>query len=766
MATGKAKNFPKEVLDEAYSFDESHLSIENRQLVEGITIDSQETKDLDDGINLYKKDGKYVVQVSICDVASLVKPETALFKESLSRVCTRYFAYSNIPMLPRVLSENRLSLLGGEMRPALTYDIELSEELTISKLTIKETVFRNRRRMSYPEFDDVLQNQKDDPDYSLFMECANLADALMERRKQKGALAIYDLKRMIYTTEEGMVQALRKEFAHISNIVIQEFMILANKAVACYSAEREIPLLYRNHTVRQNTPSREEILNQLETVTQNPKFILSLQERASLWFNRATYNPVLKGHFGLNEAAYTHITSPIRRVPDLINQILIKVYIKGMKNAPRESLRERNEEYSEEVPSEKDGVIEFPFGVDALEEMSNQINEKMIEIKDERSRFFIQKEQWQARLNLNYESSESLSEMDISDFKKVLKESIVHDLLLENLEVSLLRRISEGKLEAIHVYMILFETRKDSPIWFDIKIKVMEYMYNTAGMPVQILHLMVQNELLQSQQIEVVESKGSYTGRVIAFIEGKELTTEMYGTGKTKKEAQNKASYVFIIAYINDELLSKDEVPPLNSQVQPIELLQSQSVEGLDGKHADDDFPQENYVGMLLELCNKYMDWKMAEYQFAMSGPSHLPTITCECIMQTPQMTLKAQAVGSNKKIVKQIASKKILEQVEGNREVLLEASQSNVAGNQEQENYVGLVNDLCQKNNLKLPDYKYEHTGTQLSPQFTCRAVLQKDELTKEFSGTGTTKKAAKQDAAFRCYVYLSGLLGGMISE
>ena len=117
---------------------------------------------------------------------------------------------------------------------------------------------------------------------------------------------------------------MKSEDAHKSNIIIQEFMILTNAAVAEFAALREYNFLYRNHTARQVIPQRAEVLEQLQTAVSNPKLLDAVVSRSNLWFNKAEYGVSIKGHYSLNLPAYTHVTSPLRHAADLLNHELLK----------------------------------------------------------------------------------------------------------------------------------------------------------------------------------------------------------------------------------------------------------------------------------------------------------------------------------------------------------------------------------------------------------------------------------------------------------
>ena len=111
---------------------------------------------------------------------------------------------------------------------------------------------------------------------------------------------------------------------HRSHLLIQEFMILANRAVAQWLADQDIPALYRNHTARAISPDRETMNQTLMTLGSGA----AIRKRLTSWLNRAEYGPALVGHFALNLPAYCHFTSPIRRLADLINHRIVKALLK------------------------------------------------------------------------------------------------------------------------------------------------------------------------------------------------------------------------------------------------------------------------------------------------------------------------------------------------------------------------------------------------------------------------------------------------------
>ena len=293
--------------------------LEKREPVDGFTVDGESSRDLDDAIWLKESPSGYQVIVSITDVDYLVKVASPLDLEALNRATTIYYPSRNIPMFPRVLSENLLSLREKEERPTLSVYIDLDKNLQIVHVDIRETYLKSAKRLSHNNFHPNLKIAENK--LRLF-DYINLAKGLNERRGTEQSLAYQHFERGFSTTEEG---ELIEQLPTHGHLVVQEFMILANRAMAKYFQDNQKPALYRNHLpLNGHAPTRADLIALIEQNSDYLQLIDRVREVYQTYLSAASYSEQPLGHVGLNLPRYLHFTSPIRRYGDLINHRLAK----------------------------------------------------------------------------------------------------------------------------------------------------------------------------------------------------------------------------------------------------------------------------------------------------------------------------------------------------------------------------------------------------------------------------------------------------------
>ena len=175
----------------------------------------------------------------------------------------------------------------------------------------------------------------------------SLAQMLMDKHIKEGqGLNLNIPETLILVDERGETQDIVKEKRLFSHLMIEQFMLSANKAASAFLEKKNISLMYRIH----EAPEKEK-LKSLQKFSKVLGFSQSFQSRENFIrfltqykdhrltdlihklvlrsLSQARYSVFNKGHYGLNFSSYTHFTSPIRRYCDMVIHRLIKKALSG-----------------------------------------------------------------------------------------------------------------------------------------------------------------------------------------------------------------------------------------------------------------------------------------------------------------------------------------------------------------------------------------------------------------------------------------------------
>ncbi len=353
------EEFPEDVLKEADKVASKGISSEElsrREDLRGeliITVDGEDTRDIDDAISLTKKDGKYFLGVHIADVTHYVRRAGALDKEAFLRGTSVYFPDRVLPMLPKALSNGICSLNENEDRLTLSCLMTVDGSGKVLEKRIAPTVIRSRHRMTYTNVMKLYEGDKETvekyPDLvGLVRDTMELTKILQRRRRESGCVEL-DLKEAKILYENGTID-IPEAPRTIAHEMIEQFMVLANESVAEIMTQKKAPFVYRVH----ESPSPEKVhdlqlfltglgmkkeLNEEHVTPKDFQKILTETDGTPLSavlsrvmlraMMKAKYSPENVGHFGLASACYCHFTSPIRRYPDLAIHRIIKDSLRG-----------------------------------------------------------------------------------------------------------------------------------------------------------------------------------------------------------------------------------------------------------------------------------------------------------------------------------------------------------------------------------------------------------------------------------------------------
>jgi ribonuclease R len=315
-----------------------------------VTIDGENARDFDDAICVKETSKGFKLYVAIADVSHYVPMNSFLDKDAYLRGTSVYFPTMVIPMFPEKLSNHLCSLKPYVDRLVMVVEIDYTKGGKVKGKKFYEGVIRSKARLTYTEVKRMLIDgdkeviEKYKELYPMLNSALELSQLIRAQRTKKGSLDFDLPEPEILINLEGRIENIIKRERNPAHMLIEDFMIAANVAVAEFLTDLDYPFLYRVHEEPDPNKLRElsEIFLSLgypidipEEVA--PSFIQELLKQfegkpTEHLFNhlvvrslkQARYSPENVGHFGLAETHYCHFTSPIRRYPDLVVHRVLK----------------------------------------------------------------------------------------------------------------------------------------------------------------------------------------------------------------------------------------------------------------------------------------------------------------------------------------------------------------------------------------------------------------------------------------------------------
>ena len=317
-----------------------------------VTIDGEHARDFDDAISIEKlKNGHYWLGVHIADVAHYVQEGGPLDTEAFERGTSVYFPERAVHMFPEALATGLCSLKPNVDRLVQSCLMEVTARGEVVRYEIHDGIIRSDARMTYTEVNAILTDRDRDtmaryrelvPMFELMKE---LFEVLNARRTRRGSVDFDLPEAQVVLDEDGFIENIIASERNVAHRLIEEFMLLANETVAGHLESNGMPALYRIHEPPDPLkvlqfeefisafgyslgagessvkPSHfQKLVNRIRnTPEERPIAFLMLRT-----MQKARYDPMNVGHFGLAAPTYTHFTSPIRRYPDLVVHRLLR----------------------------------------------------------------------------------------------------------------------------------------------------------------------------------------------------------------------------------------------------------------------------------------------------------------------------------------------------------------------------------------------------------------------------------------------------------
>jgi ribonuclease R len=317
-----------------------------------VTIDGEHARDFDDAISIEKlKSGHYLLGVHIADVAHYVHEGGALDTEAYERATSVYFPERAVHMFPEALATGLCSLRPKVDRLVQSCVMEVTTRGDVVRYEMHDGIIRSDARMTYTDVNAILTDR--DPDtmakyrelVPMFELMRELFVILNDRRHRRGSVDFDLPEAQVVLNEDGFIEDIVASERNVAHRLIEEFMLLANETVAGHLESKGMPALYRIHeppdplkvlqfeefisafgfslAAGESSVTPMHFQKLVKKIRGNPaeRPIAFLMLRT---MQKARYDPMNVGHFGLAAPTYTHFTSPIRRYPDLVVHRLLR----------------------------------------------------------------------------------------------------------------------------------------------------------------------------------------------------------------------------------------------------------------------------------------------------------------------------------------------------------------------------------------------------------------------------------------------------------
>ncbi len=354
-----------EIISEKISDEEIKMRRDFRETLT-FTIDPEDAKDFDDAISFKKlPNGRFEIGVHIADVTHYVKTGTILDEDAYDRATSVYLVDRTVPMLPEKLSNGLCSLRPHEDKLTFAAVFEMDDKGKVHNEWFGRTVIHSDHRFTYEQAQEGIENGTGP--FAAELKLLNeLAIKLRKDRFAKGAVNFEGTEVKFKLDEKGKPLAVVPKIRKDAHKLIEEFMLLANKAVATFvfkkgKGEGVNTFVYRTHDL----PDPEKVedfaqfakqfghkinvedksisysLNKLMDEIEGKPEQNVLQSLAVRAMAKAKYTTEAKGHFGLAFKHYTHFTSPIRRYPDMMVHRLLQHYLDDGKPVSRKEFEDK-----------------------------------------------------------------------------------------------------------------------------------------------------------------------------------------------------------------------------------------------------------------------------------------------------------------------------------------------------------------------------------------------------------------------------------------
>jgi exoribonuclease R len=251
------------------------------------TIDPQNTCDFDDAFSIRIMDGgKYLLSIYISNV-TICMDSLNLWESFSKRISTIYLPNKKRPMLPTVLSECICSLVEDHKRIAFVMDIYVDDKHEIEDIRFSNCLIKVNKNYVYEEH--ALLTNKD------------------------------------YCRVFDLTQNLAIKYKYIANVRNSREMVCYLMIFMNYHSAKRM-MIHKNGIFRtSNLVSRRDLDASNNQMPDDVRKFIKMWTSSSCQYVDFSKNEYDINHELLEIEAYIHITSPIRRLVDLLNMIQFQI---------------------------------------------------------------------------------------------------------------------------------------------------------------------------------------------------------------------------------------------------------------------------------------------------------------------------------------------------------------------------------------------------------------------------------------------------------
>lgn len=318
-----------------------------------VTIDGIYTKDMDDACSAVQlENGIIRVYVHISDVSHYVKPNSLLFDRACDKTTSLYLNNAVFHLFHHILSNGICSLNQGEDRLTKTVIMDIDKDGNIINSEIVKSIINSNKKMTYEDVDKILNNEEIPlgyEDYVKDIELLNKAAIRIRCRMQRNGAVNFANNELnkVYDGDGNLISYSAMGESKARKL-IEYLMIATNEEVAKYLYYSSIPGVFRIHEFPDlykvniainNMNALGKRIKPLKAIDssldiQKIQNLIMMDDDYPIFSNMlltvmklARYSTENSGHFALGLDSYTHFTSPIRRLPDLLVHMILDLLI-------------------------------------------------------------------------------------------------------------------------------------------------------------------------------------------------------------------------------------------------------------------------------------------------------------------------------------------------------------------------------------------------------------------------------------------------------